>query len=132
MKAVRSIETKQVFYLFDDSAVLNLGDRLEAPGLMAIDINDKTHEIVDAPQPELFVSGGVLTFDTDWAVLWPQAYDDAKIVAGQQAVQRVRSQRAAEYPPIADYIDGIVKGDQAQMQAYIDACLAVKAKYPKP
>jgi len=40
--------------------------------------------------------------------------------------------RAAEYPPMADYIDGIVKGDQAQVQAYIDACLAVKAKYPKP
>jgi hypothetical protein len=40
--------------------------------------------------------------------------------------------RAIEYPPMADYIDGIVKGDQAQIQAYIDACLAVKAKYPKP
>lgn len=40
--------------------------------------------------------------------------------------------RAAEYPPIEDYIDGIVKGDTAQVQAYIDACLAVKAKYPKP
>jgi hypothetical protein len=39
--------------------------------------------------------------------------------------------RAAEYPPIADYLDGIVKGDQDQVQAYIDACLAVKAKYPK-
>lgn len=41
-------------------------------------------------------------------------------------------QRASEYPPMADYIDGIVKGDQAQVQAYIDACLAVKLKYPKP
>jgi hypothetical protein len=40
--------------------------------------------------------------------------------------------RAAEYPPMTDYIDGIVKGDQAQVQAYIDACLEVKAKYPKP
>jgi hypothetical protein len=40
-------------------------------------------------------------------------------------------QRAAEYPSINNYIDGIVKGDQAQVQAYIDACLAVKAKYPK-
>ena len=39
--------------------------------------------------------------------------------------------RAAEYPSITDYIDGVVKGDQAQIQAYIDACLAVKAKYPK-
>ena len=40
--------------------------------------------------------------------------------------------RAAEYPPITDYIDGVVKGDQAQIDAYIAACNAVKAKYPKP
>ena len=39
--------------------------------------------------------------------------------------------RAAEYPPMADYLDAIVKGDTAQQQAYIDACLAVKLKYPK-
>lgn len=39
--------------------------------------------------------------------------------------------RFTEYPPIEDYVDGIVKGDEAQVQAYIDACLAVKAKYPK-
>lgn len=42
-----------------------------------------------------------------------------------------QAERAMEYPPITDYLDGIVKGDQAQVQAYIDACLAVKAKYPK-
>jgi hypothetical protein len=48
------------------------------------------------------------------------------------AATEYQRQRAAEYPPITDYIDGIVKGDQAQVQAYIDACLAVKAKYPKP
>lgn len=42
-----------------------------------------------------------------------------------------RELRAAAYPPMADYLDGIVKGDAAQVQAYIDACLAVKAKYPK-
>lgn len=40
--------------------------------------------------------------------------------------------RASAYPPAADYLDGIVKGDQAQIQAYVNACLAVKAKYPKP
>ena len=40
--------------------------------------------------------------------------------------------RKAEYPNFKDYLDGVVKGDQAQIQAYIDACLAVKAKYPKP
>lgn len=40
--------------------------------------------------------------------------------------------RRREYPPVADYLDGIVKGDQAQIQEYIDQCLAVKEKYPKP
>ena len=39
--------------------------------------------------------------------------------------------RAKEYPPITDYIDGVVKGDQAQIDKYIADCLAVKAKYPK-
>jgi hypothetical protein len=39
--------------------------------------------------------------------------------------------RAAEYPPITDYIDGVVKGNQVQIDKYIADCLAVKAKYPK-
>ena len=39
--------------------------------------------------------------------------------------------RAESYPPMADYLDAKVKGDSAQEQAYITACLAVKAKYPK-
>ena len=39
--------------------------------------------------------------------------------------------RAAAYPSMADYLDGIVKGDTAQVKGYIDACLAVKVKYPK-
>lgn len=56
-----------------------------------------------------------------------KAARDAELAATEY--QRLR---AEEYPPMADYIDGIVKGDQAQVQAYIDACLAVKAKYPKP
>ena len=40
--------------------------------------------------------------------------------------------RAPEYPPITDYLDGLVKDDQAQISAYIAACQAVKTKYPKP
>jgi hypothetical protein len=39
--------------------------------------------------------------------------------------------RAREYPPVADYLDGIAKADDLQIQKYIDDCLAVKAKYPK-
>ena len=42
-----------------------------------------------------------------------------------------KAQRAKEYPPMSDYMDAVVKGDTAAQQAYIDACLAVKSKYPK-
>lgn len=41
------------------------------------------------------------------------------------------SKRQAEYPPFTDYLDGIAKGDQAQIDKYIADCQAVKAKYPK-
>jgi hypothetical protein len=60
--------------------------------------------------------------------------EEAAFAAEQTALAATeyQRQRAAEYPPMTDYIDGIVKGDQAQVQAYIDACLAVKAMYPKP
>ena len=40
--------------------------------------------------------------------------------------------RAREYPDFKEYLDGIVKGDTEQIQSYIDACLSVKTKYPKP
>ncbi len=55
----------------------------------------------------------------------------ARLQAAHDATEYQR-QRAAEYPPITDYIDGVVKGDQAQIDKYIADCLAVKAKYPKP
>lgn len=56
----------------------------------------------------------------------------AQIEDAELAKTEYQRLRAAEYPDFRDYLDGIVKGDQAQVQAYIDACLAVKAKYPKP
>jgi len=43
----------------------------------------------------------------------------------------VKANRANEYPDFREYLDGIVKGDDAQIQKYINDCLAVKAKYPK-
>jgi hypothetical protein len=61
-------------------------------------------------------------------------YENGQFVKPEPVVDPLdyQAQRAAEYPPMADYLDGIVKGDSAQVQAYIDTCLAVKAKYPKP
>jgi hypothetical protein len=69
-----------------------------------------------------------------------QAYDenddqveyDKVAVQAEIAKTEYRQKRAAEYPSINDYLDGVVKGDQVQIDAYIAACLAVKAKYPKP
>ncbi len=55
----------------------------------------------------------------------------ALLEAEYQATEYQRK-RSLEYPPITDYIDGVVKGDQAQIDKYIADCLAVKAKYPKP
>jgi hypothetical protein len=55
----------------------------------------------------------------------------AKLQAAYDALSYYRL-RAKEYPSITDYIDGVVKGDQEQIDAYIAACLAVKEKYPKP
>lgn len=72
--------------------------------------------------------------DGKWVLQWAVTAKTAEELAQQAAFDATEYQRlrAAEYPPMADYLDGVVKGDQAQVQAYIDACLAVKAKYPKP
>jgi hypothetical protein len=48
-----------------------------------------------------------------------------------ERLNQVKSNRSKEYPDFKDYLDGIVKGDQAQIDKYIADCLAVKAKYPK-
>ena len=63
--------------------------------------------------------GNQVTIDMDAVNAWidPEAY---------------KTKRQAEYPNVIDYIDGVVKGDQAQINKYIADCLAVKAKYPKP
>jgi hypothetical protein len=58
------------------------------------------------------------------------AYDKNAVAAYVDAHAYI-AKRAAEYPPITDYLDGLVKGDQAQMDKYIADCLAVKARHPK-
>jgi hypothetical protein len=54
----------------------------------------------------------------------------ARLQAAYNALEYQRL-RAPEYPPITDYLDAVVKNDQAQIDAYIAACKAVKEKYPK-
>ena len=67
------------------------------------------------------------------------AYDvnDNEVVYDENAVQieidnhAYIERRQAEYPDFKEYLDGIVKGDQAQIDKYIADCQAVKLKYPK-
>lgn len=43
----------------------------------------------------------------------------------------IETLRKESYPPMADYLDAIVKNDQEQLEKYLSDCLAVKTKYPK-
>ena len=56
---------------------------------------------------------------------------DLAAVAAWVDPNAYKAKRVAEYPPITDYLDGVVKGNQTQIDKYIADCLAVKAKYPK-
>jgi len=49
----------------------------------------------------------------------------------EAAKTKYQRDRKAEYPPATDYLDGIVKGDQAQIDKYVSDCLAVKQRFPK-
>jgi hypothetical protein len=49
----------------------------------------------------------------------------------QYETDEYKRKRQSEYPSFIDYLDGVVKGDQAQIDKYIADCLAIKNKYPK-
>lgn len=70
----------------------------------------------------------------DGAVVYEvvQLNEQELVVALEKEKETIRKKRASEYPPVEDYVDGIVKGDDIQVQAYIDACLKVKEDNPFP
>lgn len=63
--------------------------------------------------------------------VWKQVWLEGDLPYEEQ-LAKVLDLRARSYPPMSDYVDGVVKGDQAQIDKYVADCLAVKAKYPKP
>jgi hypothetical protein len=85
------------------------------------------HEAILALNPQVTVIRGDIAYDADGNEI---AYDKDAVNAWVDP-DAYKFARASEYPPITDYIDGVVKGDQAQIDKYIADCLAVKAKYPK-
>jgi hypothetical protein len=77
--------------------------------------------------PSVVTIRGDIAYDKDENIV---QYDKAAVQAYVDAHAYI-AKRASEFPPITDYIDGVVKGDQEQIDKYIADCLAVKAKYPK-
>jgi len=85
------------------------------------------HQAIYKLYPQVDMIRGDVAYDLDGNEV---AYDKAAVQAYVDAHAYI-AKRASEYPPITDYIDGVVKGDQAQIDKYIADCLAVKAKYKK-
>ena len=85
------------------------------------------HNAIRALHPEAVLIRGDEAFDVDGN---PVTYDETAVQAYIDAHAYI-AKRQAEYPPMTDWIDGVVKGDQAQIDKYIADCQAVKAKYPK-
>ena len=85
------------------------------------DSNNTIHHLDSSEYEYLLPAGCVAITDAE-----------ADAISAANVVQPNYQQlRAAEYPPMSDYLDAIVKGDKNQQKAYIEACLAVKLKYPK-
>ena len=85
------------------------------------------HEAIIATHPSVVTIRGDEAFDAEGNAV---VYDEAAVQAYIDAHAYI-AKRSAEYPPMTDYLDGIAKGDQAQINKYIADCQAVKAKYPK-
>ena len=85
------------------------------------------HQAIYKLNPSIVTIRGDVAYDADGNEV---QYDIAAVEAYVQA-NAYKELRAKEYPDFREYLDGIVKGDQAQIDAYIAACQAVKNKYPK-
>ena len=85
------------------------------------------HEAIYKTNPTVVTIRGDEAFDAEGN---PVTYDETAVQAYIDAHAYI-AKRQAEYPPFIDYLDGIAKGDQAQINKYIADCQAVKAKYPK-
>ena len=82
-----------------------------------------------------FISGeddiGSSVFSDTQTFTWSQVKTKADELKAEYDGLKYQRDREIEYPPMADYLDAIVKGDETQKQKYINDCLAVKEKYPK-
>jgi len=99
--------------------------------MIGIDKNTAIQSLV--PNAEVVISNGVVVWinPSTAPVSDEQIAQELIRLEQQYATDAYKRNRLAVYPPLTDYLDGIVKSDQAQIDKYIADCQAVKAKYPK-
>ena len=85
------------------------------------------HEAIYKLNPSVVTISGDVAYDKNGNEV---SYDKDAVQAYIDSHAYI-AKRQAEYPSFIDYLDGVVKGDQAQIDKYIADCNAVKAKYPK-
>lgn len=102
---------------YTDLQVVMIGQKPDASGYLLL-----SDTVVEEFVKQDSVPGGYdFIFRQEWG-----------LTINESIIHRViETLRAESYPPMADYLDAIVKSDDVQKQNYLDACQAVKVKYPK-
>jgi hypothetical protein len=101
----------------EDYGLVMIGQAPDCSSYLALATKSNEFLIKQSSIPE----GYIFIFRQEWG-----------FVLNEATLHRiVATLRAEAYPPMADYLDAKVKGDTAQEKAYLDACAAVKLKYPK-
>ncbi len=75
------------------------------------------------------MAGGTETFE-EFSQRYTFDVTDSEVAAFKS--DHYADMRKASYPPMAELADALVKGDEAQLEAYKQACLDVKKRFPKP
>jgi len=85
------------------------------------DLNNNIHFLDDEKFEHLLPIGCIKITDEE-----AKQISDSKIIP-----HNYKELRAAEYPPLEDYLDAISEDDKVAEKAYKDARKAINLKYPK-
>ena len=105
---------------------------IESTELLDLDVIEGSKKLVRVFIDESVDAEGVTRYrykQLEFSINDSQEYVDNRV--SKVKAQLYKELRTAEYPPMEDYLDAIVKGDTVAENKYKEKCLAVKAKYPK-
>ena len=91
----------------------------QAPDCSSFLVLSKTN--YEALEPFTSYDGYDFTYCQEWGLT----------INEEVVVRTISDIRKNAYPPMANYLDAIVKNDTEALQVYLNACIAVKEKYTK-